>query len=166
MRTLVIIILMTSLCIAATSAAICEDATGTPAPTQQLAKPSDPGKPYTSLIVDATGLGLERSMSPKVRKDDGSEVWGTVKVDYDFIEEHGLVAYASSLEDAMKNDRCGENPMVVKAVGVMGKQTSDPLVAAQDANLIIDENKKSGFLDKLNVVFVKAAQPTMTASAK
>ncbi|MCE5314736.1 MAG: hypothetical protein ABFD49_03160 [Armatimonadota bacterium] len=148
-----------------------QDAAGTDiavtSATSQLAKPSEPGKPYTSVIIDTSGFDLQRSMSPKIRRADGTEVWGTVKVDYDFLEDHGMVSYASSLENAMKSDRCGANPMTIKAVGIAEKKpASDPMIANEDATLLIEENSKGKFLDKFNVIFVKCAQPTpmLTAS--
>ncbi len=51
----------------------------------------------------ARGLGT----LPKLRDED-----------FDFILEHGIVAYASSMDQAMDNSRCGSNPLVVKAVSI------------------------------------------------
>jgi len=131
------------------------------------AKPSEPGKPYTSLIVDTTGFELQRSMSPKVRRPDGSEVWGTVKVDYDTVLEKGIVAYATSLDDAKKNSRCGSNPLIVPAVAIQGgKSDSDPVVSPEDAKLLLAENEKGHFLDNLNVIFVKCPKPASDDKAK
>jgi|YNPNPStandDraft_1061719.scaffolds.fasta_scaffold00001_52 hypothetical protein len=120
------------------------------------AKPSDEGKPYTSVIIDASNYRLDRCMSPKIRRSDGSEVWGTVKVDLDFVEEHGIVAYARTLDEARKNPRCGSNPLVIKAIDVGGgKFYSDPVISNPDAKILLDEDAKSGFLKRFNVIFVK-----------
>ncbi len=120
------------------------------------AKPSAPGTPYTSLIVDTTGYKLDRCMSPKIRRADGSEVWGTVKADYDFIQEEGIVVYATSLEAAKKSHRCGSNPLIITAIGrAGGKFHSDAVISDEDAELLTSENAKSKFLDKCNVIFVK-----------
>lgn len=147
-------------------AAAEEPAQGTAeAPKPVLAKPSEAGKPYTSVIIDATGFGLQRSMCPKVRRSDGSEVWGTVKVDYEFLEEHGIVAFAVSLEEAKKNSRCGANPVVIQAVGAMGNPCSDPMIAKEDAALLLAENDKGKFLDKFNVIFVKGDKPPATTAS-
>lgn len=133
---------------------LCDEAA--PATPAASAKPSEQGKPYTSVIIDATGLGLERCMSPKIRRTNGSEVWGTVKVDPDFVEERGIVAYAKTLDEARKSDRCGSNPMVIKAIAVAGGAFhSDPVVSDADADLLLAENKLGKFLDKFNVIFVK-----------
>lgn len=130
-----------------------------PGTTQELAKPSEPGKPYTSVIIDTTGMNLKRTMSPKIKRADGSEVWGTVKVDMDFLEEHGLVAYTKSMEEAKKSSRCGTNPMIVKALSVAGNPATDPIIATEDAKLLLDENDKGKFLDKFDIIFVQCSKP-------
>ncbi len=119
------------------------------------AKPSPPGQPYTSLIVDGTGLDLRRAMSPKIRTADGEEVWGTVKVDYDFLQEKGIVVYANSLAAAKTNSRAGSNPMVVDAIAVAGgKFYCDAVVSYPDADLIRSEEEKGNFLSDFSVIFV------------
>jgi hypothetical protein len=128
-------------------------------------KSSEPGKPYTSLIIDVTGFNLNRSMSPKIKQADGTEVWGTVKVDMDFLEDHGIVAYAKSIEDARKSDRCGSNPLIIKALNVDGKADSDPVIAPEDAKLLIEENARGKFLDKFDVIFIQCAQKSDMQSA-
>lgn len=160
------------LIILSASLALAEGDQGTVAPiavqsaTSDLAKPSEPGKPYTSLIIDASGFNLNRCMSPKIKQTDGTEVWGTVKVDMDFLEDHGIVAYAKSIEDAKKSDRCGSNPMIVKALSVEGKTDSDPVIAPEDARLLIEENSKGKFLDKFDVIFIQCAQKSDVQSAQ
>ncbi|MEN6358129.1 MAG: hypothetical protein ABFD83_13720 [Armatimonadota bacterium] len=132
----------------------------------ELAKPSEPGRPYTSLIIDASGMTLKRCMSPKIRQSDGTEVWGTVKFDMDFLEDHGIVVYVKSMEDAKKNDRCGSNPMIVKALRVDGKADSDPIIADEDAKLLLEENSRGKFLDKFDVIFLQCEQRTDVQTAQ
>ena len=136
-------------------------ATGNPAgsgpaqaPTASQPPPPQAG-PFTSLVVDTLGLKVDRAMSPKIRRADGSEVWGTVKVDHDFVADHGVVVYARSVEDAKKNARAGANPLVVKAIDRAGGQFHcDAVINDADAKLILDENAKTKFLDGYKVVFV------------
>jgi hypothetical protein len=121
-----------------------------------VAKPSQAGKPYTGVVIDCTGYNIQRAMSPKIRKADGSEVWGTVKMNYDEVLERGIVGYATSLEDGKKLARAGSNPMVVRAKGRSGGRFyCDPVISDGDAEVMLYENSKSQFLDKYNVVFVK-----------
>lgn len=115
----------------------------------------DNNGPFTSVVIDCSGLGVERAMSPKIRRQDGSEVWGTVSVDYDFLEDHGIVAYTRTIDQAAQNSRSGKNPLMLKAIGRAGdKFMCDPVISDTDADRLIRENQSTGFLDKFNVVFV------------
>lgn len=150
-----------SICVLALSVVIgtsayCEaDATQTQPPAVS-AKPSEPGKPYTSVIIDATGLGIERFMTPKIQRANGNAVWGTAEVAHDFAVEHGVVGYACSMDDAKKSDRCGANPMIIKATARAGGEfRSDPILTDADADLLLAEDKIGKFLDKFNVIFIK-----------
>ncbi|MEN6358128.1 MAG: hypothetical protein ABFD83_13715 [Armatimonadota bacterium] len=119
-------------------------------------KPSVDAEPYTSVIFNTIGYKLDRCMSPKIRRADGSEVWGTVKVDQDFVLEHGIASYATSIAEAMKNSRCGSNPLIIRAIGKAGGRfNSDPVISDADAQALMAENAKCGFMDKLNVIIVE-----------
>ncbi len=111
--------------------------------------------PFTSLVVDTRGYDVRRSMSPKIRRLDGTEVWGTLSTIPDDIMENGLVAYVKTMEDAMACDRAGTNPFKTVAVGrAGGKAMADTVVSDDDAKLILDENKNTKFMDKFNIIFV------------
>lgn len=112
-------------------------------------------EPFTSLIIDATGLGIDRCMSPKVFKADGSEVWGTLTVTPEFVIDTGLASFVSSMDEAQKCKRCGSKPLIVKAAAVSTVSTLKyPVVSDTDAALIHNENAKSKFADNCNVVFI------------
>lgn len=114
-----------------------------------------PSGPFTSLIVDSSGLGLKRAMSPKIRREDGTEVWGTVEVDPDYVLEKGIVSYTTSLDLARRDPRAGDNPLVIQAIGISGgKFMCDPVVSDSDAKKAIDEDAITNFLSKFNVIFV------------
>ncbi len=111
--------------------------------------------PYSSLIVDASGLGLKRAMSPKIRREDKSEVWGTVEVDPDFVLETGIVSYTASMAGAVRDPRAGDNPLVIEAIGISGgKFMCDPVISDDDAKTVLDEEKITHYLEKFNVIFI------------
>lgn len=116
--------------------------------------------PYTSVIVDTLGLGVTRSMAPKILREDGSEVWGTVKVSYDFVADHGIVAYARTIGEAYSNARAGDNPLVIRALG-RGESAykCDVVLSGDDAEYLLSENKRTGFLKDFRVVFLVDAEP-------
>lgn len=110
---------------------------------------------YTSVIIDTLGMGVTRSMSPKILRTDGSEVWGTMKVDYDFLADHGIVAYARTLGEAYSNSRSGANPLVIRAMGRGGSAYKcDVVLSNDDAEYLLSENQRSRFLKDFRVVFL------------
>ncbi len=114
-----------------------------------------PGEPVTSLIIDARGAKVGRCMSPKIRRVDGGEVWGSVNVDPDYVIEHGIVSYAHSISEARRSERTGSNPLIVRAVGGAGARfVDDAVVSDEDAEAFMAANKQDGFLDKFHVVFI------------
>ncbi|MFH1677165.1 MAG: hypothetical protein ABIC40_09090, partial [bacterium] len=67
----------------------------------QEPEPSTPNMqqgPFTSVVIDARGFDVIRAISPKIRKTDGSEVWGTINVTPEFANETGIVSYATDIE--------------------------------------------------------------------
>jgi len=126
-------------------------------PTWAVASAASDGSPggHTSLVIDAKGLRVDRSMSPRILRPDGSEVWGTVKADPDFITEHGIAAYARSRGDALASKRAGPNPLVIRAVG-RGRSVSgsDIVVSDSDASRILSEDRRTGFLKDFRVIVI------------
>lgn len=111
--------------------------------------------PFTSVIIDTRGYELVRCMSPRVRKLDGTEVWGTVPVDADYAIENGIVSYVANMDDAKKNRRAGDNPLVLTAIGrAGGKAMSDAVISDSDAELVLAENGKTRFLDECKVILI------------
>jgi hypothetical protein len=124
--------------------------------TTTIITPVEPTKEFTGLIVDCSGYKIDRCMSPKVRKTDGTEVWGTVRVNFDTLQDKGIVAYATSMAEAKKNARAGSNPLIIRASGrAGGRFYSDAVITENDAQVLIGENDRSHFLDNFNVIFIK-----------
>lgn len=111
--------------------------------------------PFTSVIIDTRGYSISRAISPKIRTTDGSEVWGTLPVTPDFAIETGIVSYVNSMEMARKSSRCGDNPLILKAIGrAGGKAMCDPVISDEDAKLAKSENAKTKFMDQCKVIFI------------
>jgi hypothetical protein len=110
---------------------------------------------YTSVVIDATRLGLARSMSPRILRTDGTEIWGTVKVDQDTLSEHGLAAYVRSRPEALANRRCGDRPLVIQAIA-RGPSAArgDVVLSDADADQLVAEDRRAGFLEDLRVIII------------
>lgn len=111
-------------------------------------------KGYTGLIIDARGLKVERSMSPRVYDERGRSIYGPQMVPARFAIEKGVVYYYTTLEGAIKDPRAGPKPLIIKAVGVRGSANQDVIVTAADGETILRENEVGRFLQRCNVIFV------------
>ena len=110
---------------------------------------------YTGVIIDARGRGVERSMSPKIRRTDGSEIWGTLSVAPDFVIENGITSYAHSVAEARRNGRVGSNPLVLRAQGRYGEKfKTDALLSEADAETLLSADARDNFLSEFHVIFV------------
>lgn len=131
--------------------ASAQDTKPAAAPKQTEAK----AEAYTCVIIDARGLGVERGMAPKIRRPDGSELWGTKDADPDYVLDEGIVVYCKSEESARKNKRCGDHPLMLKAVKAQGKiMAYDVCVSVLDGQTLLDSDKQHGFLDTNHVIFL------------
>lgn len=154
------------MCLGVGSALHAENKDESAAKSEASAAPSQPGKPYTSVIVDATGLELDRSITPKLVRFDEKVVWGESQVITDFAIEHGVVAYVHTLDEAKQNSRAGQNPLVIKAKSSGGGLiVSDLTLSDADADLLLAEDKIGQFLGKFNVIFVQDKSLLKTSSS-
>ncbi|WP_156415893.1 hypothetical protein [Chthonomonas calidirosea] len=111
--------------------------------------------PYTSVIIDARGYRVQRDMSPKIYAADGTEVWGTVNADPNFVIEHGIVVYAHSIAQARQLPEAGSHPLILRAIGGSNSPVHADVVLSQaDAERLARLNARDGFLDRFHVIFV------------
>ncbi len=110
---------------------------------------------YTSLIIDARGLGLDRSMSPQLRRHDGAIVWNGGEANPDYVISDGIVAYASTMREARDQARAGSRPLIIEAVSRYETPfPADPIIDDEDADYIVKAAARDGFLKKYRVIFV------------
>ncbi len=111
---------------------------------------------YTGLIIDARGLNVQPAMAPRILKADGTPIYGVGNYSPDLIVEQGLAAYYKDLDAARRDSRAGSNPLILRPIGVYRRAvaTTDVVLSDADAARLLEENKRTGFLDKLRVVFI------------
>ncbi len=102
---------------------------------------------YSGLIIDAEGLKIERSMSPRILDEDGNVVYPDQAYipDPDTVLDKGILDYSSSLE---KSKRAGEKPLVIKATK---SDFKDVYISNEDAALIRKANKRAKFIETWQV---------------
>ena len=105
---------------------------------------------YTGLIVDCRGLDLQPVMSPVIKNENGTKIYGHKNLDIDKIIAQGVADY---IKDPANVERAGVNPLVVRAVRV-DDFNSNPVVSLVDSNRILIENHVTRFLQDYKVVFL------------
>ncbi len=111
---------------------------------------------YTGLIIDARGLNVQPAMAPRILKADETPLYGQGNYDINTVVEKGLAAYYKDLDAARRDARAGSNPLILRPIGVYRRAaaTTEVVLSDADAAKLIEENKRTKFLDKLHVVFV------------
>lgn len=129
-------------------------------PARVESHPTHPALPthgYTGVIIDARGLGLQPSMSPRIRDAYGNTLWGNLNVAPEVAIEYGVAGWARTqheLSHPALVQRLGVNPLWLRASGVQGAGRNEVILAPHDAERLIQENARSGFLERLAVVFL------------
>jgi hypothetical protein len=110
--------------------------------------------PFTSVIVDCRGLGIEAIMSPKLYDTAGREIYGTVRVTPEYAIETGIVGYPRSMAEAIRSPRAGAKPLIVRAVRAADKFRFHPVVSLEDGDRILAANNRDRFLERTAVIFL------------
>jgi hypothetical protein len=105
----------------------------------------------TGIIIDATGLGFEPSLMPRILNRNGSEIYGSGSIAKAYARQYGIAGYSRTMAAAGADKRSGKSPIMVKAVG-LGIQNSTALViSSQDSKKFQQLN---GILSRGRVVIV------------
>ncbi len=108
----------------------------------------------TGLIVDAGHLSFNPTASPKILDEEGRQVYGSAYLDKQWVEKHGVVGYAKSIDEARGNQRVAGSPYVVKAIRVTGPNNRELVISGEEARKIREMSKHLNFLDQAKVMIV------------
>ncbi len=122
--------------------------------TTTQARTPQPQKPYTGLVVVATGLDAQPAMLPQIISEDGALLYGGRDVSLKYIKKYGVIAYQNSLDKALHLERVGNNPLVLRAKSTSGRFRADFVLSRRDAGLLQQENRRRDFLRQCRVAAV------------
>lgn len=138
-----------------------------------LASPADemrvftPPPPFTGLLLDARGLGLQPSMAPRIVSASGHEIYSAGFAERDYVSQIGVVGYDKEMDRALVSDRLGgeeANPLLVEATGVAGTFSGDAVVSDGEALRIRVADAEDDFLSHCRVVFLVGPRPVVIDS--
>ncbi|MEW6544362.1 MAG: hypothetical protein AB1411_12235 [Nitrospirota bacterium] len=113
-----------------------------------------PSAAFTGLIVDARGTGVRPAMAPKIRNEEGREVYGSAFVNRQYAVEQGMVGYLKDVGAAQGNPRVTDRPLLVKAVRTDGPNKTDLVISNSDAQVLHSMKEHLTFLEKARVMVV------------
>lgn len=113
-----------------------------------------PSAAFTGLIVDARGIGVRPAVAPKIRNEEGREVYGSAFVNRQYAVEQGMVGYLKDLESAKNNPRVTDRPLLVKALKTDGPNKTDLVISNNDAQVLHGMKEHLTFLEKARVMVI------------
>ncbi len=127
---------------------------GQPVPIPPQASPAPSAGAFTGLIVDARGTGVRPAMAPKIRNEEGREVYGSAFVNRQYAVEQGMVGYLKDVGAAQTNPRVTDRPLLVKAIKTDGPNKTDLVISNGDAQVLHGMKEHLNFLEKARVMVV------------
>ena len=121
-----------------------------------------PEAPYTGLLVDVRGLGLQPSIAPRVLSAVGHVIHGAATVDRRLAADYGVAGYDDDIDRAYKSERLGgeaANPFVVRATGTAGRYSGDAILDNFDAAQVLQADEAGDFLRQGRVTFLLGPEP-------
>ena len=108
----------------------------------------------TGIIIDAKGLKVRPALAPKVIDKDGSIVYGPGDYSREYAVTQGVVGYSKTIESATKDSRVEGNPLVIKATGVSGQNSTDVIIGNDDIKRVGLANTSYGVLKDCRVIIL------------
>lgn len=106
-----------------------------------------PNERYTGLIIDAGDFQISRTLDFRILDEDNHEVYPDPAhiPGIDWLEDHGMASYYTDIASAK---RSGNNPLVIRAIGVCGPGQDNIVVSNESAERIREAEKRGRFLAK------------------
>jgi hypothetical protein len=110
---------------------------------------------YTGLIVDATGLGVEPVLNPVIVSEQGQDIYSSVFISRDFAVKNGACKYICNMDQALKDKRIGNNPLILKGLRKEGKPNTVIVISMSDYGLLEKTTERHRFLKECRIIIVK-----------
>jgi len=111
--------------------------------------------PYSGLVIDARGLGIEPVLDPVIVSEQGHEVYSSVFISRDFAVQNGICKYVCDLDQAVRDKSIGENPMVLKGLRKEGSKNATLVISMTDYLALEKTTERHGFLNECRVIIVR-----------
>ncbi len=110
--------------------------------------------PSTGFIVDARGAGFQPGIFPRLLDPQGNVILDAGSVDKNVLLERGYVHYAHSPRAALQTRELGLNPLRLVAERTVGRNRSDIVLSATDAERILGSPLNLRLLHECRVTII------------
>ncbi len=121
----------------------------------QKSPPVKKQTPYTGMIIDARGLGIEPVLNPVIVSEQGSAIYSGEFISREFAVKNGVCNYICNMEAAIYDKRIGDYPLIFKALRKEGKENSTIVISMSDYLLLEKTTERHNFLKECRVTIVK-----------
>lgn len=117
---------------------------------------SKPGQdPYTGLIIDARKFEVKPVLNPVIISEQGHDIYSSTFISREFAVQNGVCKYYCNLEQALKDDRIGSHPLVLKGLSSAGEQNTVIIISMSDYHILEKVTERHEFLKECRLIIVK-----------
>jgi len=94
-------------------------------------------------------------LNPVITSEQGHDIYSPTFISREFAVQNGVCRYFGNLEQALKDDRIGSNPLVLKGLRSAGEQNTAIIISMSDYHLLEKVTERHGFLKECRLIIVK-----------
>jgi hypothetical protein len=107
---------------------------------------------FSGIIIDCRGFALKPCLFPKILNEAQADVYSSDFANAKYINLRGLVGYYD--DEIQAKSRVGENPLIIRALGVTGKKPANIKISSLDAQRIHSSQNNLNLLRECRVAIV------------
>jgi len=111
--------------------------------------------PYTGLIIDARKLKVKPVLNPVIISEKGHDIYSSTFISREFAVQNGVCRYYCNMDLALKDDRIGKNPLIIKGLRIAGEENTALVISMPDFSLLEKTTERHTFLKECRVIIVK-----------
>ena len=110
--------------------------------------------PYTGLVIDAQGLGLEPTLYPTIVSEQGNEIYSSLFISREFAVQYGVCTYVCSMDKAIQEKRIGSHPLIFKGLRKSNNENASIVISMADTKQIERAAERHIFLKECRVIIL------------
>ena len=112
------------------------------------------GRFATGLVIDARGFEFRPAIWPHLYDEKGREIYGFSARSHECSTDRGACGYSRDSVIPGRNERAGENPIIIRTIGTGPAGGSDLVIANDDAFRLLSLEAENHFLKNCRVLIL------------